>query len=85
MALNADFKVSVVVITYDQPERLRLVLAGLQAQTLPSSCFEIIIVDDGDSRRSREFIRGLTSHRFTLTSQAEIAFFANLPSHPGLS
>jgi glycosyltransferase involved in cell wall biosynthesis len=39
--------ISVVIATHNQKERLRLVLAGLQAQTLPVSRFEVIVVDDG--------------------------------------
>lgn len=39
--------ISVVIATHNQKERLRLVLAGLQVQTFPSACFEVIVVDDG--------------------------------------
>jgi glycosyltransferase involved in cell wall biosynthesis len=40
-------EVSVVIATYNQKERLRLVLAGLRAQSFPACQFEVIVVDDG--------------------------------------
>ena len=43
--MNMD--VSVVISTHNQKERLRLVLAGLRAQTFSSARFEVIVVDDG--------------------------------------
>jgi GT2 family glycosyltransferase len=39
--------VSVVVSTRDRPQLLRQMLQGLQAQTLPSTSFEVVVVDDG--------------------------------------
>ena len=39
--------VSVVIATHNQAERLRLVLAGLEAQTLGRDDFEVVVVDDG--------------------------------------
>jgi glycosyltransferase involved in cell wall biosynthesis len=39
--------ISVIIATHNQAERLRLVLCGLQQQTLNSSRFEVIVVDDG--------------------------------------
>lgn len=40
-------RVAVVVAHYDAPEQLRLVLAGLAAQTLPTDRFEVVVADDG--------------------------------------
>jgi glycosyltransferase involved in cell wall biosynthesis len=40
-------RVSVVVSTYNRPERLRELLAGLRAQTLPAQEFEVVVVDNG--------------------------------------
>lgn len=42
-----DPLVSVVVSTYDRPERLVRLLGGLRAQTLGKSAFEVIVVDNG--------------------------------------
>jgi GT2 family glycosyltransferase len=39
--------VSVVVVHYEDPDRLALVLAGLAAQTLRSDRFEVVVADDG--------------------------------------
>jgi GT2 family glycosyltransferase len=40
-------RVSVVVSTYDRPDRLSRLLAGLRAQTLAPERFEVIVVDNG--------------------------------------
>lgn len=40
-------QVSVVVSTFDRPQRLGQLLAGLRAQTLPVKRFEVIVVDNG--------------------------------------
>ena len=39
--------VSVVVSTYNRPERLARLLASLRAQTLPRQHFEVVVVDNG--------------------------------------
>lgn len=39
--------VSVVVSTYERPERLAMLLDGLRAQTLERTAFEVIVVDNG--------------------------------------
>jgi glycosyltransferase involved in cell wall biosynthesis len=43
----AQLQVSVVVSTYERPDRLALLLDGLRAQTLAVERFEVIIVDNG--------------------------------------
>jgi cellulose synthase/poly-beta-1,6-N-acetylglucosamine synthase-like glycosyltransferase len=40
-------RLSVVVPTYNRPELLARVLAGLEDQTWPRDRFEVIVVDDG--------------------------------------
>lgn len=40
-------RISVVIPTYNQAQRLRLVLVGLEAQTLDRKDFEVLVVDDG--------------------------------------
>ena len=42
-------KISVVIPTYNRPERLQVCLQSLTRQTLPSEYFEVIVVDDGSS------------------------------------
>jgi GT2 family glycosyltransferase len=42
-------RISVVVTTKDRSERLAATLAGLRAQTLPRSEFEVIVVDDASA------------------------------------
>ena len=40
---------SVVVSTYNRPERLERLLASLRSQTLDASSYEVIVVDNGSS------------------------------------
>ena len=39
--------ISVVIATFNQAERLRLVLRGLQEQILSPNRFEVLVIDDG--------------------------------------
>lgn len=55
--------VSVVVSTYERPERLAMLLAGIRAQTLAGAAFELIVVDNGSGPATaavleRELARG---------------------------
>ena len=49
-------EVSVVVATHDRPSRLSRLLEGLEAQTLESSHYEIIVVDDGSRPPTPELL-----------------------------
>jgi len=40
-------EISVVIPTFERPEALQVTLAGLAAQTMPASDFEVVVVDDG--------------------------------------
>jgi glycosyltransferase involved in cell wall biosynthesis len=48
---------SVIVPTYNRLPILRKCLAALEAQTLPSGDFEVIVVDDGSSDGTQESLR----------------------------
>ncbi|HEX6793472.1 MAG TPA: glycosyltransferase family 2 protein [Casimicrobiaceae bacterium] len=47
-------QISVVIATYERRELLLRCVDALLAQTLPGAQFEIVIVDDGSSRETRE-------------------------------
>lgn len=47
---QAGLRWSVVVPTYDRPERLRACLAALVATDLPAGSVEVVVVDDGGAR-----------------------------------
>ena len=47
-------RVSVVIATYDRPALLLRCIDALLAQTLPAADYEIIVVDDGSPRATRE-------------------------------
>src|SRR5579859_4414351 len=42
-------RLSVVIATYNRPDLLEKLLAQLEKQTLPSSSFEVIVIDDGSA------------------------------------
>jgi len=48
----SSLEASVVVATHDRVERLSALLASLRAQTVASSRFEVIVVDDGSTDRT---------------------------------
>ncbi len=49
--------ISVVIATHNQRDRLRLVLSGLAVQTFSEGPFEVIVVDDGSTDGTGEFLR----------------------------
>ena len=49
--------ISIVIPTYNRLDRLKTVTAGLERQTYPLDRFEVIIVSDGSSDGTDEFLR----------------------------
>ncbi|MGE5170168.1 MAG: glycosyltransferase family 2 protein, partial [Rudaea sp.] len=56
-------RVSVVVATYERRALLVRCVDALLAQTLPPSDYEIVIVDDGSSRSTRERVMAALATR----------------------
>jgi GT2 family glycosyltransferase len=52
----AEPLVSVVVCTYNRPERLAALLDSLRAQTLATDSFEVVVVDDSSEPRTGELL-----------------------------
>lgn len=48
--LAADPELTVLVSTYDRPDALEACLQALEVQTLPSSAFRVLVVDDASPR-----------------------------------
>jgi GT2 family glycosyltransferase len=51
--------ISFVIPTYNRLARLKQVLAGLEAQTVPCSAFEVVVVSDGSKDGTDEYLRDL--------------------------
>jgi GT2 family glycosyltransferase len=49
--------VSVVLPTYNRLEQLKQVLAGLESQTLPPDQFEVLVISDGSTDGTVEYLR----------------------------
>ena len=47
---------SVVIATCNQADRLRLVLCGLEGQTMAAAEFEVLVVDDGSADHTRDVL-----------------------------
>lgn len=63
-------RVSIVVPSYNRQASLRRLLDSLAAQTLPMDQFEVVVVDDGSSDGTREFLRELqTPYALTALEQ----------------
>ena len=54
---NHPFQVSVVMPTYNRLPILKRVLAGLAQQTFPSDCFEVVVVSDGSTDGTNEYLQ----------------------------
>jgi glycosyltransferase involved in cell wall biosynthesis len=54
--MSEERLVSVVVPTYERPERLARLLDGLRRQTLAADAFEVIVVDDGSGLATSELL-----------------------------
>jgi glycosyltransferase involved in cell wall biosynthesis len=52
-----NMKASVIVPTFNRLERLKQVLAGLEQQDFPLADFEVVVVSDGSTDGTEEFLR----------------------------
>jgi serine acetyltransferase/GT2 family glycosyltransferase len=64
-------RLSVVIPTYERPERVAALVASLDAQTLPPSQFEVIVVDDGSRVDPRPALQA-TQHPFHLVLERTV-------------
>ncbi len=65
------FKVSVVIPTYNRLMRLKQVLSALAEQSYPLADFEVIVVSDGSSDGTHEYVNHLVMpYRLALVTQA---------------
>jgi glycosyltransferase involved in cell wall biosynthesis len=74
--------VSVVIATYERRDLLLRCVDALLAQTLAAARFEIVIVDDGSSRATREYVISELSSRRRLRRAPTLRFLW-LPSNRG--
>jgi len=75
-------EVTVVIATYERRELLLRCVDALLAQTLAVTRFEIVIVDDGSSRATREYVMAELSTRRRLRRAPTLRFLW-LPSNRG--
>ena len=60
--------ISVVIATYNQKERLKLVIHALAQQTLPVDHFEVIVVDDGSNDGTSQMLKGFARENVKVVS-----------------
>ena len=60
--------ISVIVATYNQKERLRLVLSGLENQGISSEHFEILVIDDGSTDGTGAMLKSLNMQNLEVES-----------------
>lgn len=53
---GATVPISVIIPTYNRRESLRLTLDGLSRQTMPMNSFEVVVVSDGSTDGTTEFL-----------------------------
>ena len=56
MKVLADPKISVIIPTYNRKNELQSLLHSLSSQTFPADHCEIIVVDDGSTDGTREWL-----------------------------
>jgi glycosyltransferase involved in cell wall biosynthesis len=61
-----DIKISVVIPTYNRVNELRVLIPSLLNQSLPKDKFEIIVVDDGSTDSTQEYIKVLQQNNGNL-------------------
>jgi len=52
-------RLSVIIPTYNRKSTLQLCLTALSLQSLPASCFEVIVIDDGSTDGTEAYCRGV--------------------------
>jgi len=57
----SDRTMSVIVPTFNRKDKLERCLKALAAQTLPAEDFEVVVIDDGSTDDTREFLKSLTT------------------------
>ena len=80
------YKASVIVSTYERPDALRAVLAGLANQTRTD--FEVIVVDDGSGIPTKEAVeesRAVFGDRLVNAWQADEGFRLSTARNMGIS
>lgn len=60
--------ISVIVATYNQKERLSLVLSGLENQGISSEHFEILVIDDGSTDGTGAMLKSLNMQNLEVES-----------------
>ena len=58
-------RLSIVIPTYNRLERLQRVLSALEAQTIEPTTFQVVVVSDGSSDGTAEFLQS-ASYRYAL-------------------
>jgi glycosyltransferase involved in cell wall biosynthesis len=71
-------KISVILPTYNRKTELEKLLYSLNKQTLPSSQFEIIVVDDGSTDGTEEWLLKNMDH-----FNVKISFYHQTRGGPG--
>jgi GT2 family glycosyltransferase len=60
-------RVSIVIPTFNRRERLERVFRGLDAQSVDPECFEVVVVDDGSSDGTTDWLKQ-QKMRFSITA-----------------
>jgi GT2 family glycosyltransferase len=68
-AADARPLVSVIVPTFNRLARLQRVIEALRHQTYPPERYEVVVVSDGSTDGTDEYLRGRPPHELTFVSQ----------------
>jgi GT2 family glycosyltransferase len=76
---------SIVICTYNRPAELGKTLHGLQKQTLASSLFEIIVVDNSENGSADDTVRSMMNRIPNLTYQRQASIGLSHARNLGIS
>jgi glycosyltransferase involved in cell wall biosynthesis len=61
-------RISVVLPTFNRRARLERVLSGLDRQSVAPECFEVVIVDDGSTDDTQDWLRRNSARKYRVTA-----------------
>lgn len=66
--MTRDVRISIVLPTFNRRARLERVLAGLDRQSVDPNCFEAVIVDDGSTDDTQEWLAKNDRRKYRVTA-----------------
>jgi glycosyltransferase involved in cell wall biosynthesis len=70
--VSMSVRITIVLPTFNRRPRLERVLAGLDRQSVAPECFEVVIVDDGSTDDTQEWLSRNSNRRYAVTALRQV-------------